>query len=30
MIASEFILIALIITGLGIGILGILLNIGDY
>lgn len=30
MLTSEIILIALIIVGIGVGILGILMNIGDY
>ena len=30
MLTSEIILIALIIVGIGVGILGILINIGDY
>jgi len=29
MVTSEIILIALIIVGIGVGILGILMNIGD-
>jgi len=30
MVTSVIILIALIIVGIGVGILGILINIGDY